>query len=115
MKIVYIAAAGCVPQPAIAHVLDGAVRDCRDASPDLASFVFSPQLVTKDMTEYESEEQDRHVGEMMSLIRKLDEIWLIGPDEPDEEFDRHFRMEIRVANHDGKTFRRFRTKASQTA
>lgn len=110
MKIVYIAAADSVPQPAIAHILDGAVRDCRDASLDVTSFVFSPQLVKKGAAEYESEEHDYRTGVMMSLIRKLDEIWLVGPDEPDGEFDGHFRMELRVANHDGKPIKRFKAK-----
>ena len=57
-------------------------------------------LVKRDQTSYTSDEDKSQVENMMSFMRKFDEIWLVGVDGVTAKFDEAFRMELRVSVYD---------------
>ena len=107
MRFMYIAASNDIPAGTVEKTIGGFTTSCFKSNP-MGGFFFAPQIVDKDQTEYAGKDSELRAGTLMQLARKFDEIWLVGPDVPDEEFDLRFRMELRVAEHDGIAVRRFK-------
>lgn len=107
-KIVYVAVALPEHDLSATKIAASEIAELSD-SEKLSGFVFAENLIDKNQADYESPAHEETVGNMMTLIRKMDELWLVSSAGMPHlaDFDANFRLELRVAQHDGIKTRRF--------
>lgn len=107
MKIIYIAADSSLPRDRLCKLVADFTVDAFDPN-CMDGFFFAPQIHDKNQPESENPERDFRNSGMMSVLRKFNEAWLIGPNVPDAEFDSNFKLELRMIKQSAMPFRRFK-------
>ena len=101
MKMIYMAYDSDICKVALEEKLQQLTVQAHAEHGDQLGLFITANLVKRGQISYSSDEERSQVENMMSLMRKFDEIWLVGTEVLQKNFDDAFKMEFRVANADG--------------